>query len=154
MSAWGKANKVQNNEIVRDIPCNCRVFAYHIIHSFSCLTPKPSSPRALVGPTMLPVAPVAMPLLLTMARSSMLILRPRRVLSRWDQHKYAGETKWLMRRITEIECRHCPCLLVNNISTTYINDRISFGSATQSSVSLWLFTWLRYQPLGNINKSE
>lgn len=84
MSAWGKANKVRDDEIVsrnkpspRQSDCSLTM-----LNSSSSPTPMPSSPKALAGRTMCRVAQAGMPWSSTTAKLAMPRLRPRRELSR------------------------------------------------------------------------
>ena len=82
MSAWGKANGVTGDDIVRPRLSLCWTELALIACSSSSLTLRPSSPRALAGLT-LRAALVAMPSSLTTARSPTLPLRGRRTLLRY-----------------------------------------------------------------------
>lgn len=85
MSAWGKANKITDENFVCFAFVN-RYCTVLIACSSSCPTLTQSSPRASAGLMPLLAALVVMPWLLTTARSRMLTLKLNGVLSRCAFH--------------------------------------------------------------------
>jgi uncharacterized UPF0146 family protein len=81
MSAWGKANRVQRDDIVRPHSDVSRIHLLILMNSCFSLTPTPSFQRALAGLMRHPVVQADMPSSSIMVRSDMPRLKPKEVRS-------------------------------------------------------------------------